>query len=149
MSVLMTSTTKLRLENAMTNRTRVNRWMKDRAPRPRHRNKVWNLAKALCLEIYRITSTFPDDEKYGLSAQLRRAAVSIGSNVVEGSARRTTKSYLRFLYMSRASLEELDAQMELADDLRLLEVIDLSEARQYRDELSKTLQGLINTLERK
>ena len=126
-----------------------NPWMEGRNQRPRHRSEVWQFARRLCLEVYRITSHFPDEEKYGLTAQLRRGVISIASNPVEGAARKTTKSYLYFLYTARSSLEELDAQLELAGDLGFLTAIDVSKARELRRGLTGILQSLINSLESK
>jgi four helix bundle protein len=107
------------------------------------------LAKQLSLDVYRITLAFPHDEKYGLTSQLRRATVSVMSNVAEGAARRTTRDYVGFLYRARASLEEVDAQLELAGDLALLKGVDVNPARDTFDNLSRALQGLINALEEK
>ena len=126
-----------------------NPWTRGRARRPRSTNLVWKFSRELCLEIYELTRTFPDNEMYGLTSQLRRASVSVMSNVVEGAARRTTRSYLSFLYTARGSLEEIDAQLDVAGELGYLAARDLTKAIDTFENLSRTLQGLINSLEDK
>jgi four helix bundle protein len=130
-------------------RGRTNPWRTGRQDRPRHNNPVWALAKQLSLEVYRLTDLLPTDERFGLRTQIRRASVSVMSNIAEGSARRTTKSYIRFLYNARASLEEVDTQLELAGDLGYLVHADLDRAIETFENLSKALQGLINAMNRK
>jgi four helix bundle protein len=107
------------------------------------------LARELALELYPVTALFPQEEKYGLTAQIRRAAVSVKSDIAEGAARRTTIDYLRFLYDARGSLEELDSQLELAGDLNYLEESRVQRAVDIYENLSRALQALINSLERK
>jgi four helix bundle protein len=82
--------------------------------RPHERLDVWRDAMVLVERVYRITATFPDDERFGLTMQLRRAAVSVPSNIAEGAARRSRPEYLRFLSSSRGSLAELSTQLEIA-----------------------------------
>lgn len=111
--------------------------------------KVWRLGMRLAMQAYRLTADFPEDERFGLVSQLRRASTSVPSNIAEGSARRTPADSLRFMYDARGSLAEIDTQMEMADQLGYL---DSGEARQIRDtfdNLSRGLQGLITRLEKR
>ena len=82
--------------------------------RPHERLDVWCDAMALVESVYRITALFPDTERLGLTMQLRRAAVSVPSNIAEGAARRSRAEYLRFLSMSRGSLAEISTQLDIA-----------------------------------
>jgi four helix bundle protein len=82
---------------------------------PAHKKlDVWQCALVLAEATYSVTQAFPSQERYGLSAQMRRAAVSVLSNISEGAARRTRAEYVHFLHVVRGSLAELDAQLELA-----------------------------------
>ena len=78
---------------------------------------AWQKVYALSLEVYKLTAAFPTDERYGLTQQLRRAAVSVPSNVAEGWGRSSTADYVRFLGMARGSLYELQTQLWIAMDL--------------------------------
>lgn len=109
---------------------------RDSQQRPHERLDVWRDAMLLVETVYRHTSTFPDSERFGLTAQIRRAAVSIPSNIAEGAARRSTADYLRFLSIARGSLSELDTQIQLASRLSfagmdrvLLDLLDRTFAR--------------------
>ncbi|MSQ73549.1 MAG: four helix bundle protein [Betaproteobacteria bacterium] len=83
-----------------------------------HRNlRAWQQAVELVSDIYRLTAKFPDTERYGLTSQMRRAAVSAPANIAEGSARAGTKELLHFLSMSSGSLSELDTLLEVAKQL--------------------------------
>jgi len=87
---------------------------------------VWRNAMALVEKVYRLTHDLPYRERYCLSSQLRRAAVSVPSNIAEGAARNSTREFVRFLYIARASLAELETQMTLCQRLNYLEdVADL------------------------
>ncbi|KRA75744.1 four helix bundle protein [Lysobacter sp. Root667] len=88
--------------------------------RPHERLEVWRDAMSLVETIYRITASFPDTERLGLAMQLRRAAVSVPSNIAEGAARRSRQEYLRFLAMARGSLAEVSTQYEIARRLGYL-----------------------------
>ena len=102
---------------------------------------VWQKAHKLTLEIYKLTRDFPQEEKFGVISQLRRAAVSVCANIAEGH-RKSTKDFLRFLDISRGSLEEVRYFLILAKDLgffdeeRFIAFVNLS------DEVGKMLNGL-------
>ncbi len=113
--------------------------------RPHERLDVWRDAMALVESIYRITTPFPDSERFGLTLQLRRAAVSVPSNIAEGAARRSTAEYLRFLSMARGSLAEISTQIEIARRLGHVEAGDATEA--LLDRTFARLNALIRSLE--
>lgn len=124
-------------------------WYTDDNRRPHHDLDVWTHGKNFALEIYRVTGQFPDHEKYGLTSQLRRAAVSVPSNIAEGAARNTRRDFLRFLYNARGSLEEIDTQLEIAGELGHLSEDDVEQLREHFAPLSQTLGGLIRSMNRK
>jgi four helix bundle protein len=95
-----------------------------RQARRHHDLEVWCDALDLVEAIYRITSSFPTDERFGLTSQLRRAAVSVPSNIAEGSARRTRAELLQFLYVARGSLAEIETQIQIARRLSYLAADD-------------------------
>ncbi|WP_300567958.1 four helix bundle protein [Flavobacterium sp.] len=78
---------------------------------------IWKKSRAFCSEIYTITSNFPSDEKFGLTNQLRRASVSIPSNIAEGSSRNSNKDFSRFLEIAIGSAYEIETQLLIASDL--------------------------------
>lgn len=83
-----------------------------------HKNlKIWNRARELVIEIYTLTEKFPKSEVFVLVSQMRRAAISVPSNIAEGAARLSTKEYIRFLLISTGSLAELETQLILCADL--------------------------------
>jgi four helix bundle protein len=88
--------------------------------RKHHELRVWSEAISLVKEIYRITSMFPREELYGLISQMRRAAVSVASNIAEGAARSGNREFMHFLYMARGSLSELETQVTVAKELGYL-----------------------------
>lgn len=79
--------------------------------------RVWQDAMDLVISIYGFTRTLPDSDKYGLASQMQRASVSIPSNIAEGAARQSSREYVRFLAIARASLAELETQLKIADRL--------------------------------
>lgn len=108
--------------------------------------KVWRLGVDLSLEVYRITSDFPKSEQYGLTIQMRRAAVSIASNVAEGHARKTQKELHRFLNIAKGSLAELETQLIIACELELVAKSRIEKALAMADQESRMLSGLMRTL---
>jgi four helix bundle protein len=78
--------------------------------------RVWQKGYQLCLQIYKATKEFPKSEQYGITAQIRKAAVSIPSNIAEGYGRKTTKEYIQSLYITYGSLCELETQILLSGD---------------------------------
>jgi len=108
---------------------------------------AWQRAMELAQGVYQVTVRMPNDERFGLTDQMRRAAVSIPSNIAEGYARQSTTDYIRYLRMARGSLAELMTQHELAANLKMLPVnqdmIDLLA------ETDRVLQGLIRSLQHK
>ena len=111
--------------------------------------KVWQKAHGLVLEIYKLTATFPNVERFRLTDQLCRAASSIPANIVEGQARQTTREYIHFLYNARGSLEETRYHLLLAKDLKLLDSDKYARLEEDYKAVSKMLNGLIQALRRK
>ena len=107
---------------------------------------VWQKSHELVLKIYEVTKDFPKDEQFGLTSQVRRAAVSIPSNIVEGKARSSNKDYKRFLLIARSSLEEVKYQMLLSKDLKYIDEKVYEDVYENMDEVGKLLGGLINKL---
>ena len=108
--------------------------------------RAFELADALALMVYSRTRAFPRDEQFGLTSQLRRAAVSVASNIVEGSARGSETEYLRFLDMAYSSSRELQYQLSLARRLGYLPAEQAEELESTATETAKVLNGLIRPL---
>jgi four helix bundle protein len=104
---------------------------------------------ALVLEVYRCTQTFPKTETYGLTSQLRRAAVSIPSNIAEGQARLSTGEFKQFLGNARGSLMEVETQILIARDLSYLENHRSETLLAAASEIGRILNGLLASLNRK
>ena len=108
---------------------------------------AWKMAMDLVRQVYLLTSSFPDDERYGLTQQTRRSAVSVPSNIAEGAARETKKEFIRYLYIARGSLSELQTQLEIARQLKLGVLPE--EALKHIDQLFSVIIGLIRQLRNK
>jgi four helix bundle protein len=109
-----------------------------------HRTIVaWQKAIALVTEIYRVTEDFPKTEMYGLTSQLRRAAVSVPSNIAEGRGRRSKREYVQFLYRARGSLLEVETQLEIAHNLAFLPDDRFTGLCNEVDDAGRVLNGLI------
>jgi len=111
--------------------------------------KVWQRFYQLCLEIYRITKGFPKEERYGLTSQIRRAAVSVPRNIAEGYGRKTTPEYIRFLYIAYGSNCELETQILLSGDLGYIETGKLEMLLEGIGEVERMLKALIKSIEKK
>ena len=110
---------------------------------------VWQKSYELCLEIYRITAKFPKEERYGLTSQIRRSAVSIPSNIAEGYGRKTTLDYIRMLYISYGSVCELETQILLTGDLGFIDKGEFDTTKKDIAEIERMLKALIKSLENK
>ena len=111
--------------------------------------KAFELADELVLMVYKATKAFPKDELFGLTSQLRRAAVSVPSNIVEGAAKDTEVEFLRFLDIAYGSASELDYQISLANRLGYMQEAVYNELRTKSTETAKVLNGLIRSLRKK
>ena len=107
--------------------------------------KVWQKAIDLTSEFYKLVKQLPIEEQYALSDQMRRAVVSIPSNIAEGRGRGTKKEFVRYLLMSRGSLWELSTQLVICEKLHYLEQDQLSDAKQLIQEISKMINALANS----
>jgi four helix bundle protein len=107
--------------------------------------RVWQEGIALCETVYRLTQSFPDDERFGLTSQLRRASVSVPSNIAEGWGRGSRVDYIRFLRIARGSLYEVRTQLIISQRVGL--VADVDPALRSADDLRRMLVGLIRSLE--
>jgi four helix bundle protein len=110
---------------------------------------VWQKSYKLCLDIYNTTKGFPKDELYGLTSQIRRAAVSLPSNIAEGYGRKTTPDYLRSLYIAYGSYCELETQILLAGDLGYIKDNNMKELLAKIGDVERMLKALIRSLENK
>jgi len=107
---------------------------------------VWQKSMALVKAIYRVTRSFPKDEVYGLSPQMRRAAVSIPCNVAEGQGRMSKREFKQFLALSRGSVLELETQVQIAADLGFLSSENTKRLIGNTEELLRMLNGVMKSL---
>jgi four helix bundle protein len=108
---------------------------------------AWQKARTLAGDVYKLTATFPKTEMFGLTSQLRRAVVSVVSNIAEGKARYSDKEFVHFLRNSRGSLAETETQVILAGDFGYLSPTQVGQTLTQADELSRILAGLISSLQ--
>lgn len=108
---------------------------------------AWQKSMGLAKQVYAWTGDFPTDERFGIVQQMRRAVVSVPSNIAEGYARGTTLDYLRCLRIARGSIAELDTQIELSEDLRFAAMNQ--EVHDRLADSTRLLQALIRSLEHK
>ncbi|MBS5582986.1 MAG: four helix bundle protein [Megasphaera sp.] len=110
---------------------------------------VWQESMVLAREIYHLVKLLPNEERYGLSDQMRRAAVSIPSNIAEGQARNSTKEFIQFLHIAKGSNAELMTQLMLCSDFEYLTNEQTLNARELSNKIGKLLSGLIQSLKQK
>lgn len=110
------------------------------------RLRAFELADNLAIEMYRSTAAFPREEQFGLTSQMRRCAVSVASNIVEGCARHTEADYLRFLDISYGSVRELEYQISLATRLGFMAKDASEKVTSIAAETAKVINGLIRSL---
>ncbi|HNP33146.1 MAG TPA: four helix bundle protein [Flavobacterium sp.] len=108
--------------------------------------EIWKKSRRFCSEIYRITSSFPSEEKFGLTNQLRRASVSIPSNIAEGSSRNSDKDFSRFLEIAIGSAYEIETQLLIAFDLGFITEVDLEQLANQLNEIIKMISRFRATL---
>ena len=115
--------------------------------RPHKKLDVWKMAMDLVFDVYRVTKNFPMKGKFSLTDQLRRAAVSVPSNIAKGAARNTKKEFTNFLfYMAQGSLSELDTQSEIALKLGYVESKDFENLELKMDRIGRMITGLIKSV---
>lgn len=110
---------------------------------------VWQKSMDLVVSIYEISKSFPDQEKFGLSNQIRRAAVSVPSNIAEGWGRKSIGNYIQFLKVANGSLCETETQLLLSVRLKFLVEEEIIELKDNLKEIEKMLRSLITKLEQK
>src|ERR1017187_3219565 len=106
---------------------------------------VWQVAMTLAEDCYRLTARFPKDEMYGMSAQVRRAAVSIPANIAEGYGRNQTGSFVQFLRTAQGSARELDTHLILAERIPLVDQQAVAPIQELCERVSKMLRSLIRS----
>ena len=109
--------------------------------------RVWQRAVDLAEQVYRVTGEFPREEQFGLTIQVRRAVVSVSSNIAEGHGRKHRADFLRFLSISRGSLMEVETQLEIARRLAYVSSAQYQELNANCQDVGRLLNGLIRALE--
>ena len=107
---------------------------------------VWKDARKFTNKIYNLTKKFPKEENFGLTSQITRATVSIGSNIAEGFDRYSRKDFIRFLIIARGSISEIQNNLYIALDLKYINQNDFQENYAFSKELGKQINGFINYL---
>ena len=116
-----------------------------RAGRKPYDRVLWQQAMLLVKHVYEVTRVFPAEEKFGLISQMRRAAISVPSNIAEGAVRQTNKEFIQFLVIARGLLSELDTQFLLAKDLAF--TLEQPDPENQIDHVFGLLGGLLNSLQ--
>ena len=110
---------------------------------------AWKKSLDLVVQVYQVTSIFPDSERFGLITQMQRAAVSVPSNIAEGAARKSDKEFTYFLYIAQGSLAELETQYIISEKLKYISPDQLNTFINHKEEIAKMIYGLINYYKRK
>jgi four helix bundle protein len=108
--------------------------------------EIWKRGRLFCSTIYALTSKFPESEKFGLTNQLRRASVSIPSNIAEGSSRKSNKDFARFLEITLGSCYEIETHLIIAYDLKFISVEELNQSSKELEEIIKMISKFKSTL---
>ncbi len=111
-----------------------------------HKLEIWKRSRELVVGRYKITNSFPSDEKFGLISQMRRAAVCVPSNIAEGAGRRYVKEYQQFLQIAIGSLCELETQIYLAQDLGFIAIINSRDALNECIAIRKMIRSFSNSV---
>lgn len=114
--------------------------------KPHKKLEAWQQAIKLTITIYQTTDTFPKEHRYALTDQIRRATLSIASNIAEGAARQTKKEFTNYLHIAQASRSELDTQLEIALQLNLLPQQQWTDLDKRMNPIDKLLSGLLKYL---
>lgn len=114
--------------------------------KPHKKLICWQLGVKFSVEIYKISQKFPEHEKFGLSSQIRRASVSIPTNIAEGAARNTTKEFINFLFIALGSVSEMDTLITIATQIGYLEKSEEDQLIKKIEDISKLISGLIKKL---
>ncbi len=114
--------------------------------RPHYKLEVWNKSIELVIEIYKITSTFPENERFTLVSQMRRASISVASNIAEGAARGSKREFSNFLSIAHGSLSELETQIIISHKLKYMHDKDLEDIKERLEAISKMIVGLKKNL---
>jgi four helix bundle protein len=117
--------------------------------KPHKKLDAWKISMDLVQEVYRVTGSFPEGERFGLVGQMRRSAVSIPSNLAEGLARRNDGEIVQFIHIAMGSVSELDTQMELCRRLGFSSSGELAKVEELLARVDKLLIGLRNHIQRK
>lgn len=108
--------------------------------------KFWQLSRSFCKDIYQITDSFPESEKYGLVTQLRRASVSVPSNIAEGDSRKSNKDFSRFLTIALGSCYEIETQLLLSFDLDFIKNSELEKLNFILNQIIKMMSKFSSSL---
>ena len=108
--------------------------------------EVWKLSHQLTLKVYEVSKQFPSDENFGLTSQVRRSAVSVPTNIVEGRSRQYIKEFIQFLYVAKGSLEETNYHLYLAKDLKYISLVVYEELDQICKRIRMMIYKLIKSL---